>query len=155
MSRQAKELRDALRYLFVAHGSFDEERRPCGAPLSPQHAYALLELLAKPEGLTVSELAQRLSIDRTNVSRLCARLEQMGEISRSSHPGDGRAINVKLTERGRRLAREVDERSATHFAKLTKALGPRTPSVIEHLSYLRRAIETQRNEEEERPCSDR
>lgn len=49
------------------------------------HAYALLELLHHGEPMTVSELAAHLAIDRTNVSRLCARMEEAGQLAREPH----------------------------------------------------------------------
>lgn len=139
MSR-ARRLRDAVRHLVVAHGSLEEARRPCGAEMSLPHAYALLELLRAGEPLTVSELASRLSIDRTNVSRLCARMEEAGELSRREHPEDARARLLRLTARGRRMAESVDESSARHFARLEQQLGADAGRVIETLEQLRAAM---------------
>ncbi len=141
----ARRLRDAVRHLVVAHGALEEARRPCGAELSVPHAYALLELLHHEAPLTVSELATKLAIDRTNVSRLCARMAEAGELTRAPHPVDGRALALRLTERGQRLARNVDESSARHFAHLTKRLGP---SAGEILSALERLSEAMRSIEE-------
>ena len=90
----ARALRDALRRLMVEHGALDDSCRPCGAALSLPHAHALLELLVAPGPVTVSQLAQRLRIDRTNVSRLCARMEALGSSSARPTPrtdGPGRS----------------------------------------------------------------
>src|SRR5690606_28483246 len=62
----ARQLREAVRQLMVAHGTFEEAKRPCGTELPMPHAYALLDLLHHGQPMTVSELAARLSIDRTN-----------------------------------------------------------------------------------------
>ncbi len=137
-----RHLRDAVRHLVVAHGALEEARRPCGTPLSIPHAYALLELLQHDGPMTVSELAERLAIDRTNVSRLCARMETSGEVTREPHPHDGRAVSLHLTSHGRKLARSVDTSSARHFEALAQRLGPSLGHVVEALQALIRAMNT-------------
>lgn len=135
----ARALRDALRRLLVAHGSLDETQRPCGAPLSTSHAWALLEL--RDSGpMTVTSLAERLNIDRTNVSRLCARMESEGEVERIAHPHDGRARILKLTSKGSRVAKAVDRSSTDHFALVLDRLDADVVHMIENLDTLTRAI---------------
>jgi len=101
----------------------DDVRRPCGASLSMPHAYALLELLAHGAPMSVSGLAAKLSIDRTNVSRLCVRMEAAGELVRERDPRDARARSLRLTPSGEALARDVDESSARRFADVLDRLG--------------------------------
>ncbi len=137
--KKARGLRDALRRLILAHGTLREATRPCGARLTLPHAYALLELLhAQP--MSVSALSARLSIDRSNVSRLCARMEQSGELTRQVHAEDKRATVLRLTPRGRALAEHVDATSAAHFARLAKSLEGQTQSVIDALETLTTAM---------------
>lgn len=136
----ARRLRDAVRHLVVAHGALEELRRPCGAELSIPYAYALLELLHHGEPMTVSELAANLAIDRTNVSRLCARMEEAGHLVREPHPEDGRARALRLTTRGKKLARAVDEQSAGHFERLAKQLGGSAGEVVAALERLSEAM---------------
>ncbi len=137
---KARRLRDAVRYLMVAHGALEETRRPCGTPLSIPHAYALLELLHHGEAMTVSELAATLAIDRTNVSRLCARMEEAGDLERAPHPDDGRARALRLTAKGRKVAQSVDEQSAYHFGRLAKRLGDDVGDVVSALKRLSDAM---------------
>lgn len=136
----ARRLRDAVRHLVVAHGVLEEARRPCGTPLSVPHAYALLELLHHGEPMTVSELATKLAIDRTNVSRLCARMEEAGDLERAAHPDDGRARALRLTAKGRKVARSVDGQSAVHFGRLAKRLGGDVGDVVSALNRLSDAM---------------
>jgi|SRR5690554_121143 len=139
LDNQARALRDALRRLFVAHGTLDQTRRPCGTPLTTPHAWALLELRAAG-ALTTTALAERLKLDRTNVSRLCTRMEASGEVERVAHPQDGRARLVSLTAKGARLAASVDLASAEHFAAIVGQLQADTTGVVETLNTLTRAI---------------
>jgi len=139
-NKKARQLRDAVRRLIVAHGALEEARRPCGAEVALLNAHALLELLDSDEPIMVSKLAEKLAIDRTNVLRLCARMEEAGELVRQAHPEDGRARALRLTAHGKRLARSVDDSSARHFSGLAQALGGSTARVIESLELLERAM---------------
>jgi DNA-binding MarR family transcriptional regulator len=135
----ARQLRDALRALIVAHGSFDEAKRPCGTPLPMPYAHALLEL-NEHDGLSVTELAASLSIDRSNVSRLVQRLEVDGMVERKPHPTDGRATALYLTAEGERRAEDIDAVSAEHFLTLLERLND-APNVIAALEQLTVAME--------------
>jgi DNA-binding MarR family transcriptional regulator len=136
---KAKKLRDAVRRLIVAQGTFDETKRPCGAEMSAPHAYALLVLL-QGGAMTVSALAAQLSIDRTNVSRLCARMEEAGELVRARHPEDARARLLQLTTHGEKVARRIDASSAAHFERLLSLLDKQSDTVIDALHVLLQAL---------------
>ena len=138
-NKKARQLRDAIQALMVAHGTLDA-RRPCGKLIPLSSAYALLELSRTPEPITVSELATKLAIDRTNVSRLCTRMEEAGELVRGSHPEDGRVRTLRLTAHGKTLARSVDQSSTRHFARLAQSLGDSTAQIIDSLKQLEQAM---------------
>ncbi len=110
------------------------------------HAWALLEL-RQGGPMTATALAERLNIDRTNVSRLCARMESEGEVERDPHPGDGRARLVKLTPKGERIAGAVDLSSSRHFARVLERLGADVPGVIETLDALTGAMSEPKTQE--------
>jgi len=128
-----------MRRLLLTHGALDQNKRPCGTPLTMPHAYALLELRSAG-AMSVSELSQRLSIDRTNVSRLCLRMQELGELVRERHPRDGRAILVQLTPEGEQAARAVDAASASHFERVLASLEGDADPVIDVLGRLTRAL---------------
>ncbi len=139
-TKKGRALRDAVRQLIVSHRALDQARRPCGTPLPLPHAYALLELLKSAQPMTVTALAQRLTIDRTNVSRLCARMQSLGELSMQPHPEDARARTLVLTDKGRAVARAVDASSAAYFEGLERTLGDSVGGVIEALELLGSAM---------------
>ena len=85
-----------------AFGLHQSERTPCGEPISVSQAHALTELAAQP--LSQAELARRLRLDRSVVSRLADALEQRAWLSRERHPQDQRAVQLVLTDRGRAAA---------------------------------------------------
>lgn len=131
-----RQLRDAVRHLIVANGTLESTRRPCGKALAVPHAYALLELHRAGTAMTVSELASKLAIDRTNVSRLCAKMEAGGELERGTHAKDSRARALALTAHGKQVAEKVDRGSARHFSRLAEQLDGETLEVIRALNRL-------------------
>lgn len=63
----------------------------------------LLLLLWEQEGLTQSELCQRLNIEPASASKSIDRIERAGFIQRHPDPTDARANRIYLTEQGRTL----------------------------------------------------
>ena len=77
---------------------YDQALRPAGLRLTQ---YSLLANLARHGGLTITELAERLAMDRTTLTRNLRPLEAEGLVALA--PGaDRRSRAVTLTEAGRR-----------------------------------------------------
>ena len=70
--------------------------------------YILLTLWTE-DGLTPGEVARRLDLATSTVTRACMRMEAAGLLVRRPHPGDGRLVRLCLTERGRALRQAIDE----------------------------------------------
>jgi DNA-binding MarR family transcriptional regulator len=64
------------------------------------------------------DLAERLEVNQSSVTRMLAPMEKVGWIARAEDPRDGRVGYVVLTAAGRRLARE----GATTLAQQAAAL---------------------------------
>jgi DNA-binding MarR family transcriptional regulator len=97
------------------------DRPPCGQPISTSHAHALtllLENAGERGGLSQAELGQMLGIDKSNVARLCARMESDAHVKQTRAPGDGRSRLVTLEPQGERMARIVERASRERFARL-------------------------------------
>ena len=69
--------------------------------------FVLLATLARGHALTQRELAARMPSDPSTVRAMLALLEERGLVSRNTHPTDGRARTVALTESGLRKFRQV------------------------------------------------
>src|SRR6478736_3792691 len=67
--------------------------------LAPQQAFAMLRLKTD-EPTTMTELAQALHCDNSNVTGIADRLEAAGLAERRPHPSDRRVKTLVLTERG-------------------------------------------------------
>jgi DNA-binding MarR family transcriptional regulator len=96
------DLEERLIAFVRAFGLHQPERTPCGEPISVSQAHALTELSV--HDLTQAELARRLRLDRSVVSRLADALEERGWLRRKRHPQDQRAVHLVLTDRGRAAA---------------------------------------------------
>lgn len=66
--------------------------------------FDLLSTLTEREGISQSELAERLYVTKGNVSGLVDRLVQAGLVERRAIIGDRRSYALHLTSEGRRLA---------------------------------------------------
>ena len=138
---QSDDLRRLMQRLFRRFGALATDQTPCGRPLSVAHAHALMVLLSKGEA-TQRDLGADLSIDKSNVARLCAKMVEAGHAIQRADEGDGRSRRVSLTARGRRLAREVEASSADRFSALLSAVpAGRRAHVIESLRHLVAALD--------------
>ena len=68
--------------------------------------FDLLSTLSEREGITQSELAERLYVTKGNVSGLVDRLVEAGMVERRAIANDRRSYALHLTEHGRELAHE-------------------------------------------------
>lgn len=62
--------------------------------------HRVLVLLASRGGLTISEIAAELAVNRSNASRHCDRLQRLGLVARRRSEEDGRVVCVVLTPEG-------------------------------------------------------
>lgn len=78
--------------------------KPLLAPLGltyPQ--YLVMLVLWEADGLSVSQLGQRLSLDSGTLTPLLKRLEALGHIERRRASDDERRVDIFLTPSGRKL----------------------------------------------------
>jgi len=122
-------------------GLLDQARTPCGMRLPVSQAHALMEILRAP-GLTQNELAERLGLSKSMVSRLVQSLVAAGRAISQKDGRDGRANRIVLTEKGRRVAKELDQRSLARFSDLLEQLpASRRGSVTSALALLSEALQ--------------
>lgn len=78
--------------------------------LKGPHVQCLLALSRNPEGLTASQLCAICEKDKAAVSRTITELEKEGILIRDDQNGNRYRALLKLTERGKTAASQVDER---------------------------------------------
>ncbi|RKN12182.1 helix-turn-helix domain-containing GNAT family N-acetyltransferase [Streptomyces radicis] len=103
-------------------GALDYEHR-LGTPHSLPEARVLYEL-ARGESTPVGALRRRLDMDPGQLSRLLARAERAGLVSRERDPDDSRRQLVRLTGEGRGAADLLETRSAAAVGALVERLSP-------------------------------
>src|SRR6267378_168909 len=80
---------------------------------------ALSGLVAEDQPLSLSELAQRLTCVRSNITQLMDRLEADGLVKRTDDPADRRGVRAELTK----LGRERHAAGAKVMSKIHEDLG--------------------------------
>lgn len=70
-------------------------------------AYGLLGLLADGGDVRAADLAERLGLDKSTVSRQVTQMESMGLIQRVTDPQDGRARLIHVTDEGRSRVQQL------------------------------------------------
>ncbi|MEQ9501847.1 MAG: MarR family winged helix-turn-helix transcriptional regulator [Deltaproteobacteria bacterium] len=138
----AQDLRAGVQGFVRRFGLLAPDRTPCGEALPPATAHALLHLLAADPAPTQQDLVDALGLDKSNVARLCQRLERAGHLTRVVDADDRRARRVRLTAKGHRLASRVDASSRARFDAVFAALSVRDRSVVvDALARLTAAID--------------
>lgn len=137
-------LRALVQTFIRSIGLLSGDSTPCGKPLAVSHAHALMVLLERARlGSTPGqrELGAVLGIDKSNVARLCHKMEKAGHLRQLRSAADGRARLLVLTPQGRKLAEAVERSSRARFDELASAVpAGRRPSVLAALGTLNEAI---------------
>lgn len=127
------------------------KQTPCGQPVSPSYAHALMLLLDRDSaGLmtTQSELADGLGLDKSSITRLCARLEADARVNQLRGAEDGRSRQLQLTARGRKQATGIHAASQVRFRRVLEAIpAAERQVVLGSLQLLTQAVATLRQEQ--------
>lgn len=100
---------EAVLLMAMQIGKRMRQRRP-GDEVDPA-TVPVLHVLSCTGAIRLSDLAQRMHLDASTVSRHARHLEERGLVSRTADPGDGRAFRVEITELGgKALAAAFEQR---------------------------------------------
>jgi DNA-binding MarR family transcriptional regulator len=143
LNDELDELRlSAWRAFITTHATLIDliDREMTVAGRLPLHWYdVLIELLEAPEGkLRLHELAQKVVLSRSGLTRLVDRLEAAGLLQRQPDPTDRRGAFAVLTEAGRASLRQAwpiyAQGIALHFANYLSETEARTlADVFNHM----------------------
>ncbi|MFE1249679.1 MarR family winged helix-turn-helix transcriptional regulator [Streptomyces sp. NPDC058741] len=109
--------------------------------LSLHQLRALRTLQATP-GLNLTALADRLGIGLPTASRLCDRLAAAGLLERAPHPDTRREVQLRLTQTGHHVLRDVAGRRVQALAATLAAMEPAERAALRH--GLRRFLAAQK-----------
>ncbi|MFE3143636.1 MarR family winged helix-turn-helix transcriptional regulator [Streptomyces scopuliridis] len=96
-------------------------------------AVALLRQIADTEPLRPGELAIRLAVEASHVTRQVQQLEKSGYVTRVPDPEDGRAQRIQLTPVGRRVIDRIRDASRRG---MQAALADWSPQDLQQLAAL-------------------
>jgi DNA-binding MarR family transcriptional regulator len=103
--------------------------------LSPTLAAALATVEVHGP-LTPSELAERERVKRPTATRVVSRLEELGLVTRTPDPSDGRGCLVATTAAGRALLRRLRTRKNAYLARRLRHLEPDEVATLEHAAEI-------------------
>ncbi len=117
----AQRLHELLMDLVRAVGLLHLDEAVPGRPLSLSQSFALheLDVDAPP---SQADLAARLRLDKSSVSRLAADLERKGLLVRERDPDNRRLYRLRLTDRGRALHRQMGTSFHEQYLRWTGAM---------------------------------
>lgn len=138
-------LRSRVQTFTRRFGLLRTSETPCGKPIQPSHAHALLTLAERARAARSTlqkDLADVLGLDKSSVTRLCQRMERDGHVRLAVHDADARARVLTLTAKGARLAAEVDASSRAKFERVVGRVAPGGRALIlEALDHLNAALD--------------
>ncbi|GHI01822.1 MarR family transcriptional regulator [Streptomyces cellostaticus] len=98
-------------YLSTRARQHDRLMALAGVPLD-RAAVALLRQVADSEPLRPGELAQRLGVEASHVTRTVQQLQRAGYVTRVPDPDDRRAQRIQLTDAGQEAVERIREAGA-------------------------------------------
>jgi len=94
--------------------------------------WSVLAILSNRDGLSQSQLAEGLEIEKTTTGRLIDHLEKSGSVERRPIPGDRRLWGVYLTEQARPLIAEVERIVLATRTEMLTGLSPEQQQELSH-----------------------
>src|SRR3954451_4041076 len=116
-------------------------RQEAGTDLSPSQT-AALATVERRGPLTPSELAACERIQRPTATRVIARLEEAGLVTRAADPTDGRSSLVSITGEGRALLERLRANKDAFLARRLESLSAEERATLDRAAeILERVLE--------------
>jgi DNA-binding MarR family transcriptional regulator len=107
------ELRNIVQQFIRSFGLLEQTKTPCGFSMSLSQVFALQEL--EVQTLTITELAEKIQLDRSSVSRLIDGLVRGGFVSRELNEHNRREVVLALTEKGMSSMQKLRDQSVDFY----------------------------------------
>ncbi len=139
--KQAKRLRETMRIIVRRLGILERgEASCCGITLAQCH---VIVELGRAERLSLNELAERLRLDKSTVSRSVDNLVTMGLAVREDDPADRRYVTLALSDDGVKVFADLEKRMENYFADIVDLLpAEKREQVLDSLVLLAEAIKS-------------
>lgn len=116
-------LHELFMELVRAGGMLQPDSTLPGRSVSMSQAFALHALDTDPP-LSQRDLAERLRLEKSSVSRMAAEMERKGLLVRERDPGNRRLYRLRLTDRGRALHASMAAAFHEHYMRWVAAMTP-------------------------------
>ncbi len=111
---------EAIVYLYTESRRVTKELARVYGLTGPQ--VTVLKMLEGIGALSLSDLSARMSARNSTVTGIADRMERDGLVERKRDADDRRVVRIRLTEKGRELAREIPVESMEVFGAALRAL---------------------------------
>ena len=147
MNRWTKEMDEAVSGLTLAFLQLERSGKCChGVTLSQCH---VLDLLLRRGDLTMNELSRQMGLAKSTMTRIVNNMVKGGWIERGKDREDKRRVCVRLTRRGKEIAKTLGASSKDSVERILKHIPPdKIPEVIESLRWISRSIGKEVGKEE-------
>jgi DNA-binding MarR family transcriptional regulator len=117
-------------------GRLESALRPLGLSFARYEILLLLSFSADG-ALPMTSVTARLQVHPASVTNTVDRLERDGQVTKSAHPTDGRAIVVTLTDQGRDVVRKSTEVLNASVFERPGIADPELSSIVRALARFR------------------
>ncbi len=117
---QLMALRSTVQQFIRLFGVLEQTVTPCGFSMSLSQVFALQEL--ENRSMSVKEIAEKLRLERSSVSRLVDGLVKGGFVSRELNEHNRREVILRLTDKGERSLERLREQSIHFYESILKDL---------------------------------
>jgi DNA-binding MarR family transcriptional regulator len=84
--------------------------------------FAVLQALWEADGVSITDLGERVQLEKSTMTSLIDRMESAGLVRRDDHPTDRRAYRICITARGRELEEKLDQVVTEAYNRLTQGV---------------------------------
>lgn len=129
---EVAELRSVIQQFIRSFGLLEQTQTPCGFSLSLSQVFTLQEL--EKQTYTITELAEKLGLERSSVSRLVDSLVKGGFVTRELNDRNRREVVVALSEKGRNSIHRVRDQSLDFYDSILEHV-PESEQALIHQSF--------------------
>jgi DNA-binding MarR family transcriptional regulator len=136
--KKHESLREVIRLLERKLGMLDELQSSC-CRMTFAQCHALVEI-GRAKVISLNKLARLLELDKSTMSRTINNLATSGMAVRESDVQDRRVLAIRLTPKGNKAFRKIEEDMGKYFSAVLKSIPEKKHGqVIESLQILLKA----------------
>ncbi len=121
-TNEADAIVESIVYLYTENRRRMKSLASSHGMTSPQ--WSVVKALAVKGGLSLSALSEAIQATNSTVTGIVDRMEREGWVSRARSTRDRRVVQIRLTTKGRELARTVSRETPAPLREALGALGP-------------------------------